>query len=281
VAEDQGLGPVMQAVNGFHNAWGIVNRNNGHNYTAEFYSMGHVIHSVVPVIVQVNNTIELEWFTSGQSCLTVGLNASYFSIGIQHVARINGTMLAKFMAFVKQDNITVTDYQLLYIVDEWRGPLNTTFYLNSSACYDFIWRGMQFLYNNDIQLNDNITYKHDFVYFSVRSPPVRIDYNNSTWRKRINAYYVALHLNIHDTKLQFAEFLADLVLGDKVTSTLVFCFIFIDESFVSSCMPMDHIGISIYIVHTSRASTYKITFLAKSQVASIIITDELSRTCAE
>ncbi len=103
--------------------------------------------ATLPIVTRLpNGTVELHWYNGGNNCLQPGLNATYYNVGLQHVTTVNGTVWNRLLQWTQPDNTTFSEYQLSYVVDEWRGPRNTTFFINSSTCYDFNWRAFQALY---------------------------------------------------------------------------------------------------------------------------------------
>ena len=200
----------------FHTAFGVVNRNSGQVFTIEYDAVSEVLNATLPFVVpQPGGTLNLTWYDGGAICVAPLLNRSYYTAGYQHVTTVNGTLFNQFLDWTTVDNKTYTEYQLFYAMDKWDGSIeNSTVYVNSSTCYDFNWRGMDFLYRNGAKLNYSEPMKHDFMAL-LTSPPQEVDYNDPVWHEKITAFYKALHVNLHDSWVEWLLFLEDLVLGDK------------------------------------------------------------------
>lgn len=79
-----------------------------------------------------------------------------------------------------------------YVVDGiqgWNGYNGTTFWLNSSTCYDFNWRGFRALYQLGAKLNYTQDYKHDFIAYYATEPPTKVNYSDPVVKGAVDAYY--------------------------------------------------------------------------------------------
>jgi len=210
------FGDLFKSIGGYHSAFGIINRSNNKTYTLEYDAVSEVLNATLPIVSKLpNGTVELDWYNGGNNCLQEGMNVTYYSVGVQLATTINGTVWNKFLQWTLKDNATYTEYQLSYVIDEWKGPLQTTFFINSSTCYDFNWRGFQALYNLGATLNSTQVFKHDYISYFASVPPVAVDYNDPEWKERINAYYVAWDFHKHDVLEDLIRFLIEILLGDK------------------------------------------------------------------
>lgn len=144
-----------------------------------------------------------------------GLNETYYSAGFQHVTTTTGAIYNKFLQWTVQDNITYSKYELMYSMNDWIGPSNSTVYINSSTCYDFNWRGMDFLWRNGARLNYSQPMLHDYIVLLSKRRPVEVDYTDPVWRAQIDTYYESLHLHLHAPWEEWLLFLEDLLLGNK------------------------------------------------------------------
>jgi hypothetical protein len=162
-----------------------------------------------------NGTINLQWWNGGNNCLQPGMNVSYYSVDVQHATTVNGTVWNQFLQWAVKDNATYPEYQLNYVIPEWQGPLETKFFIKSSTCYDFNWRGFQALYDLGAVMNSTAQFKHDYISYYTSVPPVPVDYNDPAWRERINAYYVAWDFHRHDLIEDLLIWLETILLSDK------------------------------------------------------------------
>ena len=143
-----------------------------------------------------------------------GLNATYYHSGFQHVTTVNGTIFNEFLKWTVKDNATYPEYELFYVYDSWNGPTNSVSYVNSSTCYDFNWRGMDWLYRNGAKLNYSEPMLHDYIVL-LSAKPTPVNYSDPVWHDQINKFYEAFHLHLNDPWEDWILFLEDLLLGNK------------------------------------------------------------------
>merc|ERR1711916_350056 len=209
------FGNLFKYLGAFHTAFGGINKSSGQNFTIEYDAMDEVLNATLPFITKnPDGSTNLTWYDGGGICVAPVLNRTYYSQGFQYVTTVNGSVFNDFLRWTTVDNQTYSEYELMYAMDHWKGPLNSTYWVNSSTCYDFNWRGMDFLYKNGAKLNYSEPMKHDFMAL-LTSPPQEVDYNDPVWHEKITAFYKALHVNLHDSWVEWLLFLEDLVLGDK------------------------------------------------------------------
>ena len=209
------FGNLFKYVGAFHTAFGVVNLSSGKNYTIEYDAISEVLNATLPFITTgVNGTTNLTWYDGGGICVAAVLNETYYSQGFQYVTTVNGSVFNDFLRWTETDNKTYSEYELFYSMHRWNGPLNSTTYVNSSTCYDFNWRGMDFLYQNGAILDYSEPMLHDYI-STISDAPVEVDYSDPKWKVQIDQFYTSLHLNLHSSLEQWLEFIAELLLGPK------------------------------------------------------------------
>ena len=106
-------------------------------------------------------------YDGGGICVQKFLNQTYYNAGFQYLTQVNGSVFNEFLDWTVKDNVTYSEYELLTALPSWSGSWNPranfTAFINSSTCYDFNWRGIEWLYNHGAILDYNQTYKHDFI----------------------------------------------------------------------------------------------------------------------
>ena len=193
----------------------MVNLSSGKNYTIEYDAMDEVLNATLPFVeTGPNGTVNLTWYDGGGICVAPVLNETYYSQGFQYVTTVNGSVFNDFLRWTVQDNATYNEYELFYAMHRWEGPINSTRYLNSSTCYDFNWRGMDFLYKAGANISYTEPMYHDYI-ATISDPLVEVDYNDPYWKKQIDQFYISLHLNLHSSWEQWLLFLTELLVGHK------------------------------------------------------------------
>lgn len=209
------FGNLFKALGGYHSAFGVVNLNTGQNFTIEYDAMYEVLNATIPFISKnPDGSTNLTWYNQGGICVQPYLNQSYYSAGFQYVTTVNGTVFNRFLDWTVGDNSTYSEYELFYSMDSWKGPTQSTIYVNSSTCYDFNWRGMQFLYSQGATIRTTDPMKHDYIVL-YSAKPQQVSFQDPVWRDEIIKFYESIHLHLHAPWEQWIEFLEDLLLGNK------------------------------------------------------------------
>ncbi len=213
------FGNLMKYVGIFHTAFGVVNLSSGRNFTVEYDAVNEVGNATVPIVsTNPDGSIRLEWYDGGGTCVSEILNQTYYNAGFQYLTTVNGTLFNRFLEWAVADNATHSEYELISAVPAWHEPWNpvgnVSAFINSSTCYDFNWRGMDFLWRNGAVLDYSQPMKHDFI-ATVSAAPQEVDYNDPYWRLEVNTFYNALRLHMHDSPADWLIFLEDLLLGNK------------------------------------------------------------------
>lgn len=215
--------PVFEAVfhnlfgylHGYHCAFGVVNKHSGAEWTLEYDAYSEVLNSTLPIIGHnADGSIKLEWYNRGHNCLAAGFNRSYYHTEQQLVTTITGSQWNKMLEWTVKDNSTWPEYELWYVYDRWNGVENSTRWMNSSTCYDYNWRGFQFLYDVGAKLNYSQVYKHDYINL-YSDKPQKVDYNDPLTRWKVNKFFSSWHLHFNDTAAEILEFLETILIGDK------------------------------------------------------------------
>jgi hypothetical protein len=213
------FGNLFKYLGIFHCAFGVVNLSSGQNFTIEYDAVNEVLNATLPVITEnADGSTNLTWYDKGGVCVSKVLNETYYNAGFQFVTQVNGSVFNAFLDWSARDNQTFKEYQLITTLsswpESWNPRANFSASINSSTCYDFNWRGMDFLLQSGAKLDYSEPMKHDFI-ATISAPPREVDYNDAFWRPQIDKFYKALRHSLHVSVEEWLLLLEDLVLGSK------------------------------------------------------------------
>eukprot|EP01116_Phalansterium_solitarium_P014031 TRINITY_DN3153_c0_g1_i1.p1 TRINITY_DN3153_c0_g1~~TRINITY_DN3153_c0_g1_i1.p1 ORF type:complete len:300 (-),score=78.20 TRINITY_DN3153_c0_g1_i1:216-1115(-) len=200
------FGKWLGYAHAYHAAIGFINLNTGFNITINYDADDFFRATLFPVINE--KTKELTFENQGANFIYMGINQTYWEEEMTLVGTINGSVWNNYISgFNAKFNATYPYYNLLEVVNR-----NSTVYVPSLNCFDFMWFSLWNLYDQGIQYVPNLTLKSNYanIYSNAMPEDVTQQYlTNATVHERVFQFYELLEAKV--LKLGFKELLAEIV----------------------------------------------------------------------
>jgi len=212
---EEETGELFAKFNLYHNGFGFLNLNTNFSITINYDALNIFRATFFPEIITFDNgTRDLEWLNQGAAFIYLGINEQYWETSRTIISVINGSLYNDFMSqFNAHVNDTQPYYNMFGIAAERFGKI----FLPSWDCFDYVWGGIDWLYEHGAHFTTSQQLSRDYSYFYTGTPPLNVTelYNtNNIIRNEIIDMYELFQLQFKEMGLvEILEAIAELYQG--------------------------------------------------------------------